>query len=214
MSLLADRAFNLLSYLLIDDESDTLLEGLVRGLLEPAERLSIVAHGDGDTLAPWQAITDPAVAPLWGLPAAAQWTGGVMPAQLAGESDDDFLARARAAVVHPRGMLRGSARSLTLIAQGYLTGTKTVTILNQLSGDLWTVGVEVFEAEVTDLDAMTAALNDNAVIIAGMIASVEYKDPDTPWTLAEMENAYFYRTLADLEGDFADLADLESDTPI
>lgn len=214
MSILADRAVNLLSYLLIDDESDALLEGLVRGLLAPADDLSLVAHGDGDTIGPWQAITDPAVAPLWALPAAAQWTGGIMPARLPGETDDVYLARARAAVVHPNGMLRGSARSLTLVTQAYLTGTKRVNVLNQLGGDVWAVGVEVLASELTvDEAVLTAALNDNSIIGAGMAATVEYIDPATPWTIAEMENAYFYRTLADLEADFATVADLESDTP-
>lgn len=213
MSVVADRAMTLLDYLRIDEESDAILEGLARGVLDPAERLSLVAHGD-DTHGAWAVLTDPQVAPLWALPHAAQWTGGKMPGRIAGESDEDYLARARAAVVRPVGMLRGSAGSLITAAQPYLTGTRRVRVVQGLGGSVWDVGVLVLEDEVIDLDKLTAAVNDDDVITAGLRAFVDYSDPLAPWTLAELEDTYYQQTLADVEGDFATLLDLENNNPI
>lgn len=213
MSVLADRAVGLLEYLRVDPISDALLEGLVRGLLDPAERLSLVAHGDGGAIAPWQIITDPSVAQLWSLPHASQWTGGVPPRRAAGETDDDYLARARAEVVSPRGMRRGSSPALAATAQPYLTGTKTVRIAQRLGGSVWEVGVLVFEAEVIDIDELTAAVNDPDVITAGMRAAVDYLPTDFVWTIAELESTYIGRTILDLESDYATVLDLENNTP-
>jgi hypothetical protein len=213
MSVLADRAVRLVDYLRIGDPvSDALLEALVRGLLDPADRLSLVAHGDG-TIGPWAAITDPGVAELWALPHAAQWTGGVMPPRALGESDSDYLARARAEVVQPRGMRRGSAPARQVAARPHLTGTRTVRVAERLDGDPWEVGVLVLEAELSDIAALEAAVNDPDVITAGMRAVVDFLPPDLAWTVLELEGTYYGRTVLDLEGDFATVLDLESHTP-
>lgn len=180
MSVITDRVLSQLSYLLIGDaESDQLLTAIATGLLVPAERLSAIAHGDGvlSTVA-WQILTDPRYAPLWALPYAAQWTGGTMPAQMAGETDDAYLARARMAVVRPRGMFRGSARSLLEVGIAYLTGTKTARVVERVNDDPWLVHFIVRPGEVSDSDALTAALNDPGLVPAGMkVVVIESDSP-------------------------------------
>jgi hypothetical protein len=213
MSILADRAVGLLEYLRVGDPvADGLLEALVRGLLDPADRLSLVAHGDG-TIGPWQAITDPGVAEMWALPTASQWTGGVMPPRAVGETDDAYLPRARAEVVQPRGMRRGSAPALQVAARPHLTGTQTVRVAERLDGDAWQAGVLVLEAELIDLDALVAAVNDPDVITAGMRAVVDFLPTDLAWTVLELEGTYYSRTILDMEGDFATVLDLENNDP-
>jgi hypothetical protein len=211
MSVMAQRALGLLDYLHVDSESDALLDALVLALFDPADRLSLIAHGDGETTGPWATITDPTVAPLWAIPHAALWTGANPPARRVGETDSDYLARARVELSHPRGMLRGSARSLRIVAQQpqYLSGTRTVRIAERFGGALWQVGVLVLAAEVVDLAALTAAANDPDIIPAGMQAIVDFLPADSAWTVAEMESTYYDRTIADMEATFATVADLE-----
>lgn len=196
MSVLSDRALALLEHLHIDPESDRLLDALTEGMLAPADRLSTVAHGEtvglypaaavypsrtlypgGTELTSWQALTDPAVAPLWALPYAAQWTGGIMPPRRAGESDDDYQARASAEVVHPRGMLRGGATSLKIIANAFLTGDQEARVVERPGDDLWSAIVLVNSTAIGDrVDALAAALNDPEVLPAGFEILVEASD--------------------------------------
>lgn len=216
MSVLSDRALALLSYLRIDgdDEHNDLLTAIVLAHLAPADRLSLIAHGDPATgVGSWQAITDPGVAELWALPTAAQWTGGVLPARHLGELDPEYLVRARAEVVQPRGMRRGSASALRVAAQPHLTGTRTVRVAERLDGDPFQVGVLVIQSEIIDEAALTAAVNDDDVITAGMRASIDYLPPGLAWTVLELEGTYFDRTILDMEGDFASVLDLENDNP-
>ena len=167
MSVLSDRVVNLIGYL-----EDPLLEAFAAGMLEPADDLSLIAHGDGGTIRPWEALMDPNNAALWALPYAAQWTGGIMPTRFANETDDDYLTRARAELDHPRGMRRGGATSLEVIAQGYLTGNKTVRVWERWEGEIWGVCVEVKESECPDLDAVSAALHDPEIWPAGFVLTV------------------------------------------
>lgn len=172
---LGSRVSGLIDYLLVDAESDRLLFILVLAILGQTDRLSLVCHGD-DTMESWQAITDPAVAPLWALPYAAQWTGGTMPARLVGETDTAYLDRARLEVLHPRSMRRGGPTSLRIAAQAHLTGTKTVQVVQFFAGDEWQIGVLVKADEAPDHAALEAAVNDDQVINAGMKAVVVYGD--------------------------------------
>lgn len=176
MTVMTERVQRLLEYLKIDPESDALLEALNEALLAPAERLSLVAHGDGAAIRPWAAITDPAVAELWALPFAAQWTGGRLPTRLASETDPEYTERARAEALSPRGMHRGSAAALKVAAETRLTGTRSVRIVQLLGGDVWAVGVLVKASEAPDPAALEAAVNDDEVITGGMKAEVIYSD--------------------------------------
>lgn len=177
MSVLSDRALQHVDHLHVDDpDPDGLLDALTEGQLAPADRLSLVAHGDGTSTGPWQAITDPATAPLWGLPHAGLYTGAIMPKRLAGETDTTYETRARDEITHPRGMLRGSAQALRIAALAYVTGTQTVRIIERPDDDPWRALVIARPSEVPDQDALTAAVNDPAVILAGMRADVELTD--------------------------------------
>ena len=171
MSVLSDRVAGLISYL-----EDPLLEALADGMLEAADDLSLIAHGDGGTIRPWQALTDPNTAELWALPYAAQWTGGIMPTRFANETDTDYLARARAELDRPRGMWRGGKESLSVIAQGFLTGNKTVRIFDRALGQLWNVLVLVKTAECPDATALSDALHDPEIWPAGFIITVGFDD--------------------------------------
>lgn len=190
-------------------DSDALLEQLIRGLFDVAERLSLVAHGDGVTIGPWEALTNPAKAELWALPYAAQWVGAEMPKRLIGETDDAYTARARLELLHPRGLRRGTPRSLQLVAQAYLIGDQTVVIDQYYGSDPWTVGVLVFEDSVADLVTLTDAVNDNRVAIAGMLSTVAFIDSAT-WDIAQFESTFYGRTIADFEAAFDTVDDFES----
>lgn len=178
MSVMAERALALLDYLRIDGDTEhnTLLEALVLGLLAPADRLSLIAHGDGGTIGPWAAITDPAVAPLWALPHSSQWTGGVPPQRRADEDDATYLERGRAAVLEPRGMRRGSDVSLALAALPHLGGTQSIRIVQFPADNVWRVLVLVKGTEVLDPIALEEAVNHPEVIRAGMRAEIVTSD--------------------------------------
>lgn len=209
VNLMADRASKLLNYLNVNPVSDALRDLLVRAMLSPADRLSLICHGDGATYGPWEAITNPAVAPLWGLPFAAQFVGALMPKRLLGETDNDYTTRARQELLHPRGYFRGSDQSLAIVAQAYLTGLKTCHIIRYYADDVWKVGVLVFEDSVTDLDALTTAVNDDKVAIGGMLSVVAFLS-DLTWTIAEFQAAFTGRTIADFQATYATIADFQA----
>lgn len=210
MSAAGDRAAAFaLAALSHDPGSDALLEALTRGLLDPMERVSDAAHS-GEY--PWQILTDPGVAPLWALPYAGQWTGGKMPARFDGESDADYEARARAELVRPRGMRRGSPQSLKLLAQSYLTGTKTVVFAQRIGGVLYDHAVYVYPGECPSTAALEAALNRPDVIPAGHKITVQTLSPGS-WTVGMLEDVFYGDTIADLEAAYSSVSNLESNTP-
>ncbi len=210
MSAAGDRAAAfVLAALGHDPTSDGLLDGLTRGLLDPFDRTSEVAHG-GEY--PWQLLTDPAVAPLWALPYAGQWTGGRMPARFAGESDVDYEARARAELTRPRGMRRGSPQSLKSLAQSYLTGSKTAVFAQRIGGVMYDHAIYVYAAECPSLPALQAAVNAPDVIPAGHKITVSTIVPGT-WTVGLMEDVFYGDTVAELEAAYSSVSNLESNTP-
>jgi hypothetical protein len=157
----AERILSLLQHLMPegDEENATLLEGLVYGIGDSAERLGVLAYGNEDgTIPPGEALSNPAVAPAWALPHAALYTGGIVPGRMAGESEAAWLARARDAVVYPSGMRRGSHRAVQLAAAPFLTGTKQVVILDVEPTDPYSLVVRVRESEVVDADAVRLAI--------------------------------------------------------
>lgn len=170
MSAVSDRVLSLLGHLRVDPESDAILEGLVSALCGPLERASLVAHGD-EGLRPWQAITDPALAPEWALPYAAQWTGGRMPPRRRGESADAYLERARREVVYPRGMRRGSARAVLEVVRDHLAGDRSVIFRERFGGDPWLLMVVTKPSETPDPEVMAAAAQ--RVVPAGIVLRLE-----------------------------------------
>jgi hypothetical protein len=170
LNVIAERAWKLIGatgLVGVDAESDRLLEGLVRGLLDAALPLSLAAHGD-DEAGPWERYTNPEHATLDTLPYAVQWTGATVAPRLGNEPADQYLQRARLEARRPRGMFRGSPRALLDVAQPFLTGAYEPRITPDAGGDLYTVLFVIRSAGVTDAVRLEAALNDPAVIAAGM----------------------------------------------
>lgn len=181
----ADDARRFVDHLRVDEASDAILDALVDASLELLDRAYLIAHGD-DSMPPLAAVTDPRVAPLWGLPYAAVWVGGEMPGRRPGETDEDYTARARHAVVYPRGMRRGSFEILRSSVAETLTGNRTVMVTERANGDLYALLVQTYAAETPD-PAATAAAAYAAPIDASLVLAVEVIDGQT---YDQLEAAY------------------------
>lgn len=168
----ADRVLALLPQLHVNDESDRILRILATAWMSGLERSGDVAYGTEPNEGPYEALTNPVLAPLWALPHASQWTGGTMPARLPGEDDASYLVRARAEVVRPRGMLRGSYSALVTTLQSHLTGSKFVSIVEWVDGSPWKLSARVLADEVTDVDLLNAVANASNAVPAGMRVDV------------------------------------------
>lgn len=183
----AERTLAFLRHLFVDEESDDLLIGWTTALATALERAALVAHGDA-TVPPGAALRDPRVAPDWALPSAAQWTGGTLPAPFPDEPADDYVARARVAVVRPRGMRRGGGQALIDIVRPLLTGPwdeRYVLIVEQYGGDSWSTLVVTRAAQTPDPAQIVAACNAADVVVAG--EKIEHADSDAVlWVEAEL----------------------------
>lgn len=175
-----------LQHLLIDEQTDhgiadpagsnRVLHALLQAFAAPFGRSHAVAHGEGD-LEPWRVLTDPAVAPVWALPYAAQFAGGVVPPRLDGETDDAYLARARQAVVFPRGMKRGGAEAIRIAVEATLTGSRRVFIRERANDDAWSLYVHTLSAETPDPGATRREAE--SVAAAGVVVTVVPLDGQT-----------------------------------
>lgn len=200
----AERAWRLLGHLRHDPESDALLLGLVRALTSELERASLVAHGDA-TLRPWQAITDPVAAPAWALPYAALWTGGRMPRRLPGESEADYIARARHAVIYPRGIRRGSAAIALEAARRHLTGQRRVEFRERWEDDPWSLLVVTYAAETPDPGAVGAAIRE--VLPAGIVLTHNVLDGQDWQSVSEIG------TWGEVRDEYESWGELRADIP-
>lgn len=211
MTTVADRVLAFLAHLYVNPTSDALLEQWTTGLVAQLERAGLIAYGDPDTgIEPTAAIRDPRVAPLWALPYAAQWTGGTLPPRLVGQTDADYLEGARLIVVKPQGMRRGSDGAIEDVIRPYLTDTQYVRVFTRVAGDRWENVAATLAAENTDIPATQAAANAADVVLAGARVLVR---ADPGWTIAEFEEAYASQTIADAEGDFSTINDIETEIP-
>jgi len=142
-----------------DPTNDAIVDALCDALGDAMERLGLVAFGDPDTGAPGgRVLRDPSVAPLWALPHAALYTGAVpLPGRRAGESDEDFTARARDAAVYPLGPKRGTHEAIRRTVEPLLTGTKQVFIADDYGGD-YDILVRTIAAETPNPTAVQAAI--------------------------------------------------------
>lgn len=141
--------------------SDGILDALLGGIADAADHLGIVAFGSS-TVPPGQALTNPAVAPDWALPHASLYTsGGLLPGRNAGESDADYLARARDAAVYPLGIKAGTDEAIVRTVQPLLTGTKSVLI--SVGADAYHLSVRTLPSETPDQAAVAAAINGSYV---------------------------------------------------
>lgn len=183
----AERVLALLPQLHVSEESDRILAILIGSWMAGLERPAEVVYGTEAGQTPYAVLTNPSAAPLWALPHAAQWTGGTMPARLPGEDDFAYATRARAEVVRPRGMLRGSYSALVTAMQARLTGTRFVSITEWVDGSPWKLVARVREEEAPDTDALYRAANAPDAVPAGMhvdivaAASDVWDEADASW---------------------------------
>lgn len=163
-----------------DPENDRLLVAWTAALVSCLERLGVVAYGDpGAGVDPRRVLRDPRVAPAWALPSAAQWTGGSVPERLPGETDEQYLDRARTVVVRPKGMLRGGQRSLVDVVVPLLSGPveqRVVQVVERFGGDPWETRVLTREAQTPSVPAVLAACNADDVVVAGERVSHGFAD--------------------------------------
>lgn len=143
-----------------DAESDAILDAIIGGIADAAERLGVVAFGT-DEVPVGRALSDPSVAPAWALAHAAQYTGATLPGRLEGESEADWLARARDAAVYPRGIKRGTEEAVRRAAQPLLTGTRAVFV--SYTANPYEVVVRTILSETPDPAAVQAALEGSYV---------------------------------------------------
>lgn len=187
-----ERLTALLSSRYIDAVSDPLLDALLGAVADAADRLGLVAFGS-DTVPPGRALDDPSVAPDWALPHAALYTsGGLLPGKKAGESQADWLARARDAAVYPLGILRGTDEAIVRVVQPLLTGTKSVFI--SVGGDPYHLVVRTITSETPDAAAVQAAIEGSYVSGGARGAmraelALTYTVSDTP-TFSEATRTY------------------------
>lgn len=142
-----------------DDENNAILDALALALGDVMEPLGLVGYGDPDTGADTlQVLRDPSVATRETLAHAALYTGAVpLPGRWVGESDEDYLARARDAAVYPLGIKRGTVEAVRRAVMPLLTGTKTVVIA-RVVGDPYLLYVRTLVAETPDPVAVRLAL--------------------------------------------------------
>lgn len=160
------RLAALMEHRRIDPENDAILDSIVGALADTGERLSVIAYGDEDAAPPipaGSALNDPAVAPLWSLAHAALYVGARLPGRLPGESEVDYMARARDAVVYPIGIKRGTHEAVRRAVQPFLTGTKTVSIVDQAGGDPYALLVRTITSETPFPSAVREALEGSYV---------------------------------------------------
>lgn len=203
---LLERGEGALAGLLTDSISDGLLAELYAALLLQAREIGDAAWGAD---APGQALIDPQVCPPYALPYAAQASLSALPPRYEGETEAAWIARSRALLTATTRVWRGTEGAVRAAAQQHLSGTKAVRVV-MLPPDDWAIEVRVRDTEVVHLGKLTAAVNDPAILRAGMAATVTQVTAGAPWSIGEMEDIYAARTIADLEAAFATLSDLET----
>lgn len=155
----------LLAHRLLNDdaENNAIVGAFADALADVFEPLGLIAYGDEEArLDGARVMTDPAVAPLWALPHAAMYVGAKLPGRLPGEADADYLARARDAVVYPRGIRRGTHEAIHRAVRPHLTGTKTV-IISDSYGGAYDIYVRTQTAETPDPAAVLQVLEGDYV---------------------------------------------------
>jgi hypothetical protein len=166
VSHVAERLRSLLEHRRVEGDTvnNAVLDALCDGFGDAMERLGLVGFGDIDAgIEGGRVLRDPSVAPSWALAHAALYTGAVpLPGRLAGESEEDWLARARDAAVYPLGIKRGTHEAIRRSIQPLLTGTKTVFIADNF-GQEYGILVRTVESETPDPAAVQLALEGSYV---------------------------------------------------
>lgn len=157
MSHVADLFASLLEHRKVDGDAvnNAIVDALALALADAFERLGAIAFGieaqpgydmsgtygegtyglalyapvpDTDAVDGSRVLRDPSVAPLWALAHAAMYVGAKLPGRMPGESDYDYLMRARDVAAYPFGIRRGTHEAVRRAIKAHLTGTQTVII--------------------------------------------------------------------------------------
>lgn len=156
----AERLTALLESRRADADSDLILDAIIGGIGDAADRLGVIAFGT-DEVPAGRALSDPSVAPSWALAHAAQYTGALLPGRGVLETEEAWLERARDAAVYPGGIKRGTEEAVRRTAAAYLTGTKQVVV--SYTGDPYEVVVRTITGETPDPAALQLALEGSYV---------------------------------------------------
>jgi hypothetical protein len=130
-------------------DSEPALDAIAAALMAPVELVDQVVR-DTATIPAWQAIRDPDAAPAEFLPWLAQHVG----VQLQ-PGDSEVAQRAR--ISQTAGFDAGTVKAIVTNVQRTLTGTKTVRVLERVSGDPWAMTVITRTSETPDAAAAQAA---------------------------------------------------------
>lgn len=162
----AERFAELLEHRRIDgdDTNNAIVDAIGAALGDVFEPLGLIGYGDEDAgFGPVQVLRDPTVATRDTLAHAALYTGATpLPGRRVGESDDDYLARARDAAVYPLGIKRGTVEAVKRAAQPLLTGTKSVVVAG-VPGNPYQLYVRTRAAETPDPAAVRHAIEGDYV---------------------------------------------------
>lgn len=193
----AERAYELLGPLTArDEENGSPLRALVAALAQGEQPVWALAENPG--LATHLA---PASAPAEWLP----WLARIVGARLTGGMSVD---RQRAEIALPSARARGSVEKLADEIRPLLTGQQRV-LLRIRSQSAWRIVVVTYSAETPDEAAVREVID--RYDIAGVRIVLLVVDG---WTISELVEAYAGKTIADLVGDFASIADFNAKEPI
>lgn len=171
----------------------------IEGTAQMAKEIEDLVR-DSDEAPGWSVAVDINRAPERLLEWLAQFNG-VGPNK--GLPADDYRQQIRDA----EGQKRGRPSAMIAAAKPHLTGTKTV-ILRERDGTPGRITLITYTSETPDAAAVCNAVRRAKP--AGLVLTCEVVDG---WTIEEMEAAYAGQTIADLEGDFDSIHDLESRIP-
>lgn len=144
-------------------ENDAILDSLAGAIGDAAGRVGLVGYGDpAQEVDGGRVLRDTRVAPLWALAHAALYVGARLPGRKAGETEDEYLTRARDAVVYPLGIRRGTHEAVRRTLQPFLTGTKSVYI-GEDPNDPYAIVVRTENTETPDPAAARQALEGSFV---------------------------------------------------
>lgn len=156
-----------------------------------------------DEPVPWAKLMDADTCPVWALEWLAQFNG----VTLASESTE---AQKRAAITSLGGQQRGNLTVLRATAQQYLSGNKSVTVLERDSSP-YHLTVVTYESE-TPVAAATRTEIGNALQAQKPAGLVLVYRVDPGWSVGEVETS-IYTTVASIEAAFATVQAVESKIP-
>lgn len=200
---MATVADYLLEELATTQPPEALVEGRLEVLLGGVEAALGQLPGlvrDTDDGPGWSVLLDPERAPEWALPWLAQFAGVTLTPGVS-------VAQQRAEISSPPSFRRGTVGAMRAAAQIFLTGLQRVTIIEQDGGPYLATAL-TYSAETPNPDSVERALLSQKP--AGIILTYVVVDG---WLIVELEAAYSGMTIADVEGDFADIQALESNLP-